>query len=201
MAREGRFAKGAARREAILSTATEVLARDGYRGTSLRAIARTLGLEPAHILYYFDSREDLLQNVIERWDAEANASVGGEPAPEDTLDAYVEVIRRNLQIPGLIHLYLIFAAEAAQSEHPSHQFFRDRFERVRRLLSRAIAFEQGAGLIDRSIDADRAARALIAVADGVQLQALVDPSIDAPADLAATIAQLRGQPAPVRAGS
>ena len=201
MAREGRFAKGAARREAILSTATEVLARDGYRGTSLRAIARTLGLEPAHILYYFDSREDLLQNVIERWDAEANASVGGEPAPEDTLDAYVEVIRRNLQIPGLIHLYLIFAAEAAQSEHPSHQFFRDRFERVRRLLSRAIAFEQGAGLIDRSIDADRAARALIAVADGVQLQALVDPSIDAPADLAAMIAQLRGQPAPVRAGS
>ncbi len=201
MAREGRFAKGAARREAILSTATEVLARDGYRSTSLRAVARTLGLEPAHILYYFDSREDLLQNVIERWDAEAIASIGGEPAPEDTLDVYVELIRRNLEIPGLIHLYLIFAAEAAQSEHPSHQFFRDRFERVRRLLSRAIAFEQGAGLIDRAIDADRAARALIAVADGVQLQALVDPSIDAPADLAATIAQLRGQSAAVRAGS
>ena len=118
MAREGRFAKGAARREAILSTATEVLARDGYRSTSLRAVARTLGLEPAHILYYFDSREDLLQNVIERWDAEAIASIGGEPAPEDTLDVYVELIRRNLEIPGLIHLYLIFAAEAAQSEHP-----------------------------------------------------------------------------------
>jgi AcrR family transcriptional regulator len=52
MAREGRFAKGAARREAILTTATEVLARDGYRGTSLRSIARALELEPAHILYY-----------------------------------------------------------------------------------------------------------------------------------------------------
>ncbi|KRE31003.1 TetR/AcrR family transcriptional regulator [Agromyces sp. Soil535] len=193
MARAGRFAKGAARREAILSTATEVLARDGYRGTSLRAIARALDLEPAHILYYFDNREDLLQKVVERWDAEAIASIGGEPAPADTLDAYAELIRRNLEIPGLVHLYLIFAAEAAQPDHLAHQFFRDRFERVRRWLSVAIAFEQGAGLIDRAIDADRAARMLIAVADGVQLQALVDPGVDAPADLAATIAQLRGR--------
>ena len=95
--------------------------------------------------------------------------------------------------PGLIHLYLIFAAEAAQPDHPSHQFFRDRFEQVRRLLSVAIAFEQGAGRIDMAVDADRAARLLIAVADGVQLQALVDPTIDAPKDLAATIAQLRGE--------
>lgn len=193
MAREGRFAKGAARREAILTTAMDVLARDGYRGTSLRSIARALELEPAHILYYFDSREDLLQNVIERWDAANLAAWGTEPTPANTLDLYAEAIRRNLEIPGLIHLYLIFAAEAAQPDHPSHQFFRDRFEQVRRLLSVAIAFEQGAGRIDMAVDADRAARLLIAVADGVQLQALVDPTIDAPKDLAATIAQLRGE--------
>lgn len=193
MAREGRFAKGAARREAILTTAMDVLARDGYRGTSLRSIARALELEPAHILYYFDSREDLLQNVIERWDAGSVAAWGTEPTPANTLDLYTEAVRRNLEIPGLIHLYLIFAAEAAQPDHPSHQFFRDRFEQVRRMLSVAIAFEQGAGRIDMAVDADRAARLLIAVADGVQLQALVDPTIDAPKDLAATIAQLRGE--------
>ncbi|MET0780106.1 MAG: TetR/AcrR family transcriptional regulator [Microbacterium sp.] len=195
MAREGRFAKGAARREAILTTAMDVLARDGYRGTSLRSIARALELEPAHILYYFDSREDLLQNVIERWDADNTAAWGGDPTPANTLDLYADAIRRNLEIPGLVHLYLIFAAEAAQPDHPSHQFFRDRFEQLRRLLGVAIGYEQGAGRIDMSVDADRAARLLIAVADGVQLQALVDPTIDAPKDLAATIAQLRGETA------
>jgi len=195
MAREGRFAKGAARRETILTTAMDVLARDGYRGTSLRSIARALELEPAHILYYFDSREDLLQNVIERWDADSAAAWGVDPTPANTLDLYADAIRRNLEIPGLVHLYLIFAAEAAQPEHPAHQFFRDRFEQLRRLLSVAVAFEQGAGRIDMSVDADRAARVLIAVADGVQLQALVDPTIDAPRDLAATIAQLRGETA------
>lgn len=192
MAREGRFAKGAARRESILATATEVLARDGYRGTSLRSIARALDLEPAHILYYFDSREDLLQKVIERWDVEA---LGGDvdPDPATTLDLYAQAVSRNLEIPGLVHLYLIFAAESAQAEHPSHDFFRDRFERVRLTLATAIGHEQDAGLIDPAVDADRAARLLIAVADGVQLQALVNPAVDAPADLAAAIAQLRGR--------
>lgn len=197
MGRPGRFAKGTARREEILTTASEVLARDGYRGTSLRAIARELGLEPAHILYYFDSREDLLQNVLSRWDADAQASWGndGSATPARMLDLYADTIRGNLRIPGIVHLYLIFAAEAAQPDHPSHAFFRERFDIVRGVLSEAIVFEQSAGLVDPGIDADRAARLLIAVADGVQLQALVDPRIDAAKDLVAAIAQLRGSPA------
>lgn len=192
MAREGRFAKGTARRESILATATEVLARDGYRGTSLRSIARALELEPAHILYYFDSREDLLQNVIARWD-EDQLIQGWEPDPALTLDLYIGAIRRNLEIPGLIHLYLIFAAEAAQSDHPSHDFFRERFEKVRLMLATAVEYEQNAGRIDPAIDPDRTARLLIAVADGVQLQALMNPAIDAADDLAATITQLRSR--------
>jgi hypothetical protein len=131
--------------------------------------------------------------VIERWDAENTAAWGADMTPSTTLDLFAAAIRHNLEIPGLIHLYLIFAAEAAQPDHPSHQFFRDRFESLRRLLSVAVAFEQGSGRIDVAVDADRAARMLIAVADGAQLQALVDPTVDAPRDVAATIAQLRGE--------
>jgi AcrR family transcriptional regulator len=192
MARSGRFPKGAARREAILQTATEVLSRDGFRGTSLRAIGRELEVEPAHILYYFDSREDLLQNVIARWDDGAREFVGGSFSPERTLDDYAAVIRHNLKIPGLVHLYLVFAAEAVDAEHPAHEFFRDRFATVRDLLSSAVRFEQESGKIPAAVDADRAARMLIAVADGVQLQALMDPVIDAPTDLESVIAHLRG---------
>ncbi|WEO78800.1 TetR/AcrR family transcriptional regulator [Cryobacterium sp. SO2] len=194
MARTGRFPKGAARREAILQTATEVLSRDGFQGTSLRAIGRELEVEPAHILYYFDSREDLIQNVIARWDDNALESIGGDFLPGETLDNYTAIIRRNLEIPGLVHLYLIFAAEAVDATHPAHGFFRDRFDRVRGILSAAVRFEQAAGRIPAEVDPDRAARMLIAVADGVQLQALMNPAIDAPADLESVIDHLRSQP-------
>ncbi|PXA67219.1 TetR/AcrR family transcriptional regulator [Cryobacterium arcticum] len=191
MARTGRFPKGAARREAILQTATDVLSRDGFQGTSLRAIGRELEVEPAHILYYFDSREDLIQNVIARWDDSALESIGGGFTPGDTLDNFAAIIRRNLEIPGLVHLYLVFAAEAVDAAHPAHAFFRNRYDRVRDLLSAAVRFEQATGRIPADVDADRAARMLLAVADGVQQQALMNPAIDAPADLEALIDQLR----------
>lgn len=123
----------------------EGLAADGYRNTSIRGIGRALGLEPAHILYYFDSREELLQKVIERWDDDAMAHLGGEIRPEVALDSYVETIRHNLKIPGIVHLYLTFAAEAVHPDTSSHEFFRERFAFVRAMLETGIRFEQESG--------------------------------------------------------
>lgn len=183
--------KGRARREAILATAMRELAVNGYGGTSVRAIGRAMGLEPAHILYYFGTREALLEAVIDRWDARANADSQGSTAPARALDSYAATIRRNLEIPGVIHLYLAFAAEAAEPSHRSHVFFRERFSRVHAMLADAIALEQSEGAIAAEIDAAAQARELIALADGTQLQALMDPRVDAPAAVERAIRRLR----------
>lgn len=194
MARQGTYAKGAARREEILVATKQILASDGYRNLSLRHIARALGVEPAHILYYFDSREELLQKVIERWD-EDNTEDSAAFEADHALDSFVEAITHNLEIPGIVHLYLIFAAEAVHPDHAAHEYFQQRFRSVHRLLVGAIQSEQATGRIAERVDADVEARKLIALADGLQLQALVDPSFDPAAVLAASIAELRGVPA------
>jgi AcrR family transcriptional regulator len=186
--------KGAARREQILETAYRELAADGYRNISLRSIGRTLGLEPAHILYYFKSREELLQKVIERWDANALVELGSSLDGESALDYYVRAIRRNLQMPGIVHLYLTFAAEAVHPEHGAHVYFRERFQQVHELLGDAIRAEQAAGGIPASYDADLEANKLIALGDGLQLQALIDPKVDAPGTLEAVVSGLRSLP-------
>lgn len=191
MALPGTSAKGAARREQILATAMECLGKDGYRNTSLRGIGRELDIEPAHILYYFDSREDLLQKVIERWDETTTAAVGGAAVPDHALDIYVAAVRHNQSIPGIVHLYLTLAAEAVHPDHSAHAFFVDRFRTVRELLREGIRFEQDAGRIDAALDADLEARKLIALADGLQLQGFTDPTIDASGDLEAAVAALR----------
>ena len=187
-------AKGAARREQILATAMEKLGKDGYRNTSLRGIGRELDIEPAHILYYFDSREELLQKVIERWDENTLAQFDAPVDPSRALDFYVRAIRQNLAIRGIVHLYLTFAAEAADPEHSAHAYFVDRFRTVREMLRDGIRYEQSVGRIDPTLDADLEARSLIALADGLQLQSLVDPTIDAPGDLEAALAVLRRGP-------
>lgn len=180
--------KGAARREEILDVAMRQLADNGYGATTVRAIARAMGLEPAHILYYFRTREALLEALIDRWD------LSTAPRPDATvsmLDAYSAAIRENLASPGIVHLYLAFAAEAADPSHRSHRYFRERFAAVHRLLADGVRGEQAAGRIAPDVDPGATARELIALADGMQLQALVDPAVDAPAAVERAVASLR----------
>jgi AcrR family transcriptional regulator len=192
MARQGMSPKGTARRDQILATAMKTLGADGYRNTSLRGIGRALDIEPAHILYYFDSREELLQKVVERWDEDTQQSFGRPVTAEEALDFYTYAIRHNLRIPGIVHLYLTLAAEAVHPDHSAHAYFVERFRIVRELLRDGIRYEQSVGRISPDLDADLEARKLIALADGLQLQGLVDPTINAPDDLDAVIAALRG---------
>ncbi|WP_415803608.1 TetR/AcrR family transcriptional regulator, partial [Isoptericola cucumis] len=64
MSGRGRYAKGVEKRAEILRTALDVFAREGYRGTTLREVAERCELSVAGVMHYFDSREDLLTQVI-----------------------------------------------------------------------------------------------------------------------------------------
>jgi AcrR family transcriptional regulator len=184
----GASPKGAARREEILSGLMQKIARQELRNPSLREIGRALNIEPAHILYYFGSREALLQSVIMRWDDDARAS---SPDSVVTLDNFAEQLKRNIAIPGVVHLYLNFAAEAVDPDHPAHEFFKQRFDRVAATLATRIREEQARGAIRPETDPESTARQLIAMADGLQLQSLVNPNVNALQFMVDAIASLR----------
>ncbi len=58
-------AKGAERRHLLLETALAMFARQGIADTPLTAIAREAGVTPAMLHYYFNTREQLLDVLIE----------------------------------------------------------------------------------------------------------------------------------------
>lgn len=186
----GQYAKGVERRQEILDTALRVMAAKGYRNTSLRGIGRELGIEPGHILHYFPSREKLLEAVVEMWDRRNVEALRAEskPGPDGgLLPLFPVVARRNMAVPGLVHLYTAFAAEAAAENHPSREFFRRRFEGGRSLLEDELRRGQIAGVYQPDLDPRSTATRLIAYSDGLQLQWLLDPTIDLPGELQRTI--------------
>ena len=75
----GSYPKGVARRQEILDRAIAVFAQRGSERTSLRAIARDVGVTHAALSHYFGSLEELLVEVYRESARQLGAD---DPAPD-----------------------------------------------------------------------------------------------------------------------
>ncbi|NQX12396.1 TetR/AcrR family transcriptional regulator [Microbacteriaceae bacterium VKM Ac-2855] len=181
--RSGTYAKGVARRQEILDRAIEVFAERGANGTSLRAIAEAIGVSHAALLHYFASREQLLVEVFRAAEAKL-----GEDDPKQRQGSPVagmtHAARRNRGVPGLVQLYSTLVASALEEGHDdAQQHFGARFARLRTELTEQVAVEQEAGRIRTDIEPAAVAALIIGASDGLQIQWLLEPSVNMEASL------------------
>jgi TetR/AcrR family transcriptional regulator len=95
--------------ERILDAALGLFATRGYDATSLDAIAAELGVRKQTILYWFASKETLLDAVVERSAAELaqalDAAVASAGPGRERIDAVLqEVFRFGVRRPALLGL-------------------------------------------------------------------------------------------------
>lgn len=57
-------ARSLEKRQRIVDAAAKILAKRGYAQATLTEIAKSAGAQAANIFYYFDSREDLVRDVL-----------------------------------------------------------------------------------------------------------------------------------------
>lgn len=175
--RRGPYAKGIARRQQILREALAAYAESDSTGPSLRAIAKRTGLSERGLLHYFPARDELFVAILAERDAADRASFDAD-GPLDDLAA---VTAHTAKTPGLVRLFLEMTAAAPDPEHAAHGFFTRRYPELREILARK--FRRSPRPETPPVDADFAARVLIAASDGLQAQWLLDPSIDLEDDL------------------
>lgn len=171
----GSYRKGERKRSDILEAALHTIATSGFTNASIQQIADAVGITKAGVLHHFASREELLVEVLRRRDALAAERAGGG----DTIRGFLDTMRANAEVPGLVALYTAMAATVeTDPSSPSRRFFTERYPLVIALFRTAIEERQSAGEIPAHLDADRVARLLVAAADGLQTQWLVDPTVD-----------------------
>jgi AcrR family transcriptional regulator len=186
MARRGSYAKGLAKREEILERALDVIAREGYRGASVKEIADAVGLSQAGLLHYFDSKDELFTAILRKRD-QVDAQRFAEPREGFTTaeirDGFIGTIRHNAAVPGLVQLFSRMAVDAGDPQHPAHAYFLERGEMLRGIFAAALRRRQEEGVLAPGMDPDALARVIQAAADGMQLQWMQDPAVD----MAATV--------------
>lgn len=184
----GPYAKGEERRRTIIATATDVFATEGFEGAALKRVAELVGVREATLFHYFSSKQELQQAVLAERDERAR-ELGGDAG--FGLEDLPLIAARNEQQPGLTALHAVASATANHPSHASHRYFRERYEMLVRNTAENVREKQHSGEYRTDVDAEWAARLLIGVFDGLQLQWLYDRSVSMEEGLRQAIALLR----------
>jgi len=169
-------------RQQILEASSTLFARRGYAGASLREIAREVGVTPGALNRHFNDKEQLLIAVLDQWQESTRVAVD-DAGVGDGLGFFlglVPLMRYHVGHPGLIELFLTICAEASTSEHPAHDWARQRYELIVAQASEHLRLAAERGEADAMPPRRREAevRRLFALMDGLELQWIVRPDLD-----------------------
>lgn len=96
----------------ILDTAEQLFSDKGYRGTTISDIAKTMGTAQGMLYYYFKSKEEILEALINRQStsilSEAqNIAYSETIAPPNKIELVVHTVLQGVQYKGGLFLDLL----------------------------------------------------------------------------------------------
>ena len=168
-----------ARFHALLAAALRLFADRGYAGTSIQNIVDGARVTKPALYYYFPSKADLYQALLDRAHDERfrlmqAASARGKNLPgklEEILNAHFEFLKSHRELVGLVYA----TAFAARGEMPADMRYLDKCRRNFGLVRDLVCSGQRAGLLTRRLNGELLARGIFGMMN-IHVQAeLVQP--------------------------
>ena len=169
------LAKGEDRRQRILSVAERLLARNGWRNTSLAQIAKEAGVTPAGLLHHFESKEQLLNAVLDARDADDE--IHADYRSGDLIAELSRVPERFERAPELIGTFTVLLVENIAPDAPLHDRMHRRYSDAVDIITDIIKRGQSDGQFRQDLDAPSKAVEILAFITGMETLWLLDRSI------------------------
>lgn len=191
--RRGPYASTPARRAQIVRAAAASFAEHGYERASLRDIAARAEVTHAALLRHFAGKDELLVAALAQRDADdeelARRIMQSKVPAEEVLSG---VLREEFAHPDHVRNWLAITVAATNPDHPAHDFFMARRERMREHFSSGRLATSHDG---EELTADEKVTMVMAMMDGLRIQALLDPGRET-LPLLETFMRLIATPAP-----
>jgi AcrR family transcriptional regulator len=173
-----------AQRERFAEAAIRLIARDGFEGTTMRAVAAEAGLSYGSLFHYFGSKDELLSHAVRHLTSRQSRRVNDFSSRSRGLRA----LRRLLYDDALVDnasrdeavVWLAFLSRAALEPALGRihgQLIDGWLERIRQMLEEARA----AGEVPAALDPEGEALAIWVYSAGVGQQGLLYPQRFPPA--------------------
>ncbi|KUH97014.1 TetR family transcriptional regulator [Mycolicibacterium acapulense] len=169
------LAKGEDRRQRILAVAERLLARNGWRNTSLAQIAKEAGVTPAGLLHHFESKEQLLNAVLDARDADD--AIHADYRSGDLVTELGRVPERFDRAPELVGTFTVLLVENIAPDAPLHDRLVKRYRDAVDIITAIIERGQRSGKYRQDLDAATKAVEILAFTYGMETLWLLDPSI------------------------
>ncbi len=168
------FAKGEDRKLRILDVAQRLLTRNGWRNTTLAQIAGEAGVTPAGLLHHFESKEQLLNAVLDARDLhdDSHADRAG-----DLLVEIARVADRFNRAPEMVGTFTVLLVENILPDAPLHDRMLSRQREAIEIVAELIRLGQADGRYRTDIDPAVKAVEILAFVHGMETIWLLDPSI------------------------
>lgn len=168
------LARGEDRKQLILSAAQRLLARNGWRSTTLAQIAGEAGVTSAGLLHHFESKEQLLHAVLDARDVDddAHADRGG-----DVIEQLEQVEKRFKRSPHFIGMYSVLLIENLDAAAPLHDRLLARHRAAVDTIAAGIRRGQRVGKYRLDIDPAVKAVEIVAFLNGMETSWLLDRSL------------------------
>ena len=168
------------RRREIAGSVLDVIAESGVNAATFRAVAERGGWSTGVLGHYFRDRHDLLLGALRRAgelagerQLELNSLLVGRQALEAVLEEELPLDNRRL---ALTRIFVFFYAEAATDEQVRVEV--DGYLRKwRHQTARAVRAAQELGDLDSALDAEIVAMDLVALTDGLSIQAILNEEL------------------------
>ncbi|MQA06504.1 MAG: TetR family transcriptional regulator [Streptosporangiales bacterium] len=170
------------RRAELADAALDVIAHQGIKAVTLRAVARAAGWSTGVLNHYYESHHALLVGALRR-----AAEIQGRMFKEIRGDAAMDPMSRLHKLiesvlplddrrVAMTRIFLVFSAEAAATPEAREEVA-DYLHNWRRVVRRVIAEAQEAGQLPAELDAGALAAELVALSDGLAMHAMLDEDV------------------------
>ena len=180
--------KDADKRQLILVEAKRMFASNGYAGTSMNGLAKKLGISVGSLYTYFDSKETLMNTIIEEgWNEFAGylekglVSDAGPaiPADADASLSKLAFLLRNA-LPALFKDLDLIAILLAQADSTSH--LKEKLEYLASLIAAIILDQNGKRIAPVKLTTLKAGLAVMLLGSLETLRLIHRAGIDIEAD-------------------
>lgn len=168
------LAKGEDRKQRILEVAERLVSRHGWRNTSLAQIAKEAGVSAAGLLHHFESKEQLLNAVLDARDADDDTHADRSG---DLVTEICRVAERFDRAPELVGTFTVLLIENIAPDAPLHDRLLARQREGVNIVAGLIELGQRNGRYRTDFNPAIKAVEILAFVNGMETAWLLDPSI------------------------